>query len=147
MAMVSSIAALSLLLVCCGWGGAYAAEEVAFAALDPAAINQVVIMYKAGDAPSDAALAAVEGAEATVRATGGKGEGMSFKKCNAVIEENAKGMLERGLATFPMIFVSVEGQGQDRSVRGTGREKVEGEGRGVQRRGRRGDAHKKIGFT
>lgn len=95
-------------------GAALAVEDVKFETLDPAAINQVVIMYRAGEEASDAALAAVEGAETLVKKAGGKAEGIAFRKCNAGDGSNAPGMAAKGLNVFPMVFVSVEGQGMDR---------------------------------
>jgi hypothetical protein len=105
---------LARLLLVCLVGAALAVEDVKFETLDPAAINQVVIMYRAGEEASDAALAAVEGAETLVKKAGGKAEGIAFRKCNAGDESNTPGMAAKGLKVFPMVFVSVEGQGMDR---------------------------------
>jgi hypothetical protein len=56
----------------------------------------------------------VEGAETLVKKAGGKAEGIAFRKCNAGDGSNAPGMAAKGLNVFPMVFVSVEGQGMDR---------------------------------
>lgn len=107
--MILKIVLASLIAVGTGVLGA---EDVDFAGLDPATINQVVLMYKSGEALSDAGLRVLEGAEAVIKESGLAGsEVITFRKCDANKGDNGSGMAAKGLETFPMIFVSIEGQG------------------------------------
>eukprot|EP00961_Rhodomonas_salina_P225901 3054069-Rhodomonas_salina.1 len=80
--------------------------------MDSKAENQVVLIYKSGEEASDSALAAVTAAHETLKGGGVAGlENLAFKKSDAADASNANEMLKKGIATYPMLFVSVKGQG------------------------------------
>mmetsp|Transcript_13205 Transcript_13205/g.31012 ORF Transcript_13205/g.31012 Transcript_13205/m.31012 type:complete len:253 (+) Transcript_13205:3-761(+) len=102
-----------------------ALEEVKFAEMDSKAENQVVLIYKSGEEASDSALAAVTAAHETLKGSGVAGlENLAFKKSDAADASNANEMLKKGIATYPMLFVSVKGQGLDRYMREIDADKV-----------------------
>jgi hypothetical protein len=89
-----------------------AKEQTPFHQLVPAAPNQMVLMYSSGSPESDDALVTFEQAEALVTSSGLPGtEKLSWKLCDANFANNRAEMDLKGLTIFPMIFVSVEGQG------------------------------------
>jgi len=95
-----------------------AVEEVPFEALNPADINQIVLMYKGGIEEDEIALEVLLGAEALVKESGVPGaDKIAFKKCDAYEGRNIMKMQEKGLTKFPMIYVSIEGQGMERYTR------------------------------
>jgi hypothetical protein len=92
-------------------------EDVEFSSLDPAAINQIVIMYRSGEALSDSAVSMMEEVEGVVKGSQVPGsDAMVFRKCDASKGENGSGMSSKGIETFPMIFVSIEGQGMGKAL-------------------------------
>jgi hypothetical protein len=109
-----------LLLICvflCILSEGDSVEDVDFSSLDPATVNQIVIMYRSGEALSDSAVAVMEDVERMVKESKLPGsEAMVFRKCDASKGENGPGMSSKGIETFPMIFVSVEGQGMGEYV-------------------------------
>ena len=91
---------------------ALAWQDVKFADLDAKAENQVVLVYKSGEEASDNALASLSLAYEKLKGMGLDGlENIAFKKSDAADVSNANKMSEKGIATYPMIFVAVAGQG------------------------------------
>ncbi|EKX41514.1 hypothetical protein GUITHDRAFT_112488 [Guillardia theta CCMP2712] len=75
-------------------------------------------MYKGGIEEDEVALEVFLGAEALVKDSGVAGaEKIVFKKCDAYEGRNIVKMQEKGLKKFPMLYVSIEGQGMERYTR------------------------------
>lgn len=92
--------------------GSDGAEQTPFHQLVPAATNQIVLMYNSGSPESDDAFAAFENAQVLVTETALPGsEKLSWKLCDTNFANNRAEMELKGLTNFPMVFVSVEGQG------------------------------------
>ena len=69
-------------------------------------------MYNSGSPESDDAHAAFEQAEVLVNASALPGyEKLSWKLCDANFANNRAEMDLKGISNFPMIFISIEGQG------------------------------------
>lgn len=86
-----------------------AIEDVDFADVSPAAPDQVVLMIKQEDDSGEEVINAVLETEAFLQDSGGGH--IAFKMCDASKPVNAKAMAEKGLQDFPMLFVSIAGQG------------------------------------
>ena len=87
-------------------------QDVKFEDLDAKAENQVVLVYKSGEEASDNALTTLSLAHEKLKGMGLAGlENIAFKKSDAADVSNANKMLEKGIATYPMLFVAVAGQG------------------------------------
>ena len=86
--------------------------EEAFHKLAPATPNQIVLMYSSGEPESDLALSTLEEVETRVKESGVPGtHALNWLICDRNKANNAAEMEQKGLSNFPMIFISVEGQG------------------------------------
>jgi len=79
-------------------------------------------MYKSGDEHNEQALDAVLQAEISVLefvelGISDDAAKIAFKKCDAYEGKNLLEMESKGLTQFPMIFVSIDGQGMEKYVR------------------------------
>ena len=106
--MGRSLPACLLVLLMLGFGCS-ALEHVKFLELDPAAPNQVVLMMEHADDSGEEILNAVLETEEFIHDIGGGN--ITFKMCDASNPVNAKAMAEKGLQDFPLLFVSIAGQG------------------------------------
>ncbi|KAJ1483382.1 hypothetical protein T484DRAFT_2591243 [Baffinella frigidus] len=102
-----------------------AVKEVAFADIDPAKPDQVVLMHRSGEDASASALAALKDAESRVKASGVAGtERLEFIACDAAGGDSGDGMERKGLVSLPALFVAVKDQGRDRYLRELSGEKL-----------------------
>eukprot|EP00961_Rhodomonas_salina_P236820 3200988-Rhodomonas_salina.1 len=107
--------AIVLTLVLLYVASSRAIDDANFKDLDPAAPNQIVLMYNSGEEKGDEALEEFVKAEFHVHESGVAGaENIRFKKCDANVAGNGQQMAAKGLKGLPMVFVSIEGQGMGR---------------------------------
>jgi hypothetical protein len=103
-AALSLLLSLAFLAVRCA-----AIETVNFADVSPAAPDQVVLFIKQEDDSGEEVLHAVLETEEFLQENGGGN--ITFKMVDASNPVNAKAMAAKGLLDFPMLFVSIAGQG------------------------------------